>query len=176
MIFNECKLKGAFIIELEKKEDERGFFSRTWDKKKIEDCGLNSRIVQSNISYNKKKGTLRGLHYQTKPYEETKLVRCSKGSVFDVIIDLRSDSKTFRKWISVELTDKNYKMIYIPEGFAHGFQSLEDNTEVFYQMSEYFNSDYARGIRWDDAALKIKWPLKPTAISRKDLSYEPLEK
>lgn len=171
MIFKGTKLKGAFIIELEKQKDERGFFARTWDKEKLQKHRLNSQLVQCNISFNKKKGTLRGMHYQIKPYEEAKLVRCTKGSIYDVIIDLRPRSKTFREWLAVKLSQKNYKSLYIPEGFAHGFQTLEDNTEVFYQMSEVYAPSYARGIRWDDPAFKISWPLKHMIISKKDQSY-----
>ena len=128
MIFIETNLKGSFIIEPEKIEDERGFFARTWDKEIFEKRGLNPKLVQCNISFNKKKGTLRGMHYQIAPYEEAKLVRCTKGSVFEVMIDLRPKSETFKKWESVELNSENYKMLYVPEGFALGFQTLEDNT------------------------------------------------
>ena len=171
MIFQELNLKGAFVIEPEKIEDERGFFARSWDGKKFEEKKLNAKIVQCNISFNKKKGTIRGMHYQVKPYEETKIVRCCNGSIFDVIIDLRPNSKTYRKFISIELTDKNYKMIYVPEGFAHGFQTLEDDTEVVYQMSEYFEENSARGIRYDEPIFQIPWPIIPPIISKKDLSY-----
>lgn len=171
LIFSQTKLDGAYIIELEKLEDERGFFARSWDEKKFDEMKLNAKLVQCNISFNKKKGTIRGMHYQAKPHEEAKVVRCCNGSIFDVIIDLRPNSKTYRKWISIELTDKNYKMIYVPEGFAHGFQTLEDNTEVVYQMSEYFEENYARGIRYDDPIFQIPWPIIPPIISKKDLSY-----
>jgi len=176
MIFNETKLKGAYVIEPEKLEDERGFFARTWDQKEFERIGLNSKLVQCNTSFNKKKGTLRGMHYQLAPYQDTKLVRCTRGKIYDVIIDLKSDSKTFKEWFGIELDEKNCKILYVPEGFAHGFQTLEDDTEVFYQMSEFFRPDYARGIRWDDETLQITWPLKPTVISKKDSSYEALSK
>ena len=172
MIFTELKLKGAFIIELEKNEDERGFFARTWDKKEFEKLGLNSKLVQCSISFNKKKGTLRGIHYQEVPYEEVKLVRCTKGKIFDVIVDLRQISKTFRQWMAIELNDENYKMIYIPKGFAHGFQTLENNTEVFYQMSQIYVPKHAKGLRWDDPTLGISWPIKTPIISNKDSSWE----
>lgn len=175
MIFTETKLRRAFIIEPEKLEDERGFFARTWDQKIFEEKGLESNLVQCNISFNKIKGTLRGLHYQAAPYEEDKLIRCTKGKIFVVLVDLKKDSKTFKQWETFELDDKNYKMLYIPKGFAVGYQTLEDNTEVFYQMSQYYMPEYSRGIRWDDPSLKITWPMKPTVISRKDLS-QPLEK
>jgi dTDP-4-dehydrorhamnose 3,5-epimerase len=171
MIFTETEIKGVYIIEIEKIEDQRGFFARSWDKEQFEKMGLNSSLVQCNISYNKKKGTLRGMHYQVAPYAEVKLVRCTKGKIFDVIIDLRENSKTFHKWIGVELSDINYKMIYIPEGLAHGFQTLEDNTEVFYQMSQVHMPEYSKGIRYDDERFKISWPLSNPIISKKDLSW-----
>ena len=174
MIFTETKLKGAYIIEPEKIEDERGFFARTWDQKKFSELGLNSKIVQCNISFNKKKGTLRGLHYQIAPYEEAKLVRCTQGKVFQVMVDLRPDSKTLHQWIGFELSAKNHKMLYVPEGFALGLQTLENNCELFYQMSQIYMPECARGIRWDEPTLRISWPLKPTVISKKDLSYTPL--
>ena len=172
MIFTETKLKGAYVVEPKIVEDERGFFARTWDQKEFERIGLNSKLVQCNISFNKKKGTLRGMHYQLSPYQEAKLVRCTRGTIYDVIIDLKPESKTFTEWFGIELSEKNCKMLYIPEGFAHGFQTLQDDAEVFYQMSEFFRPDYARGIRWDDETFQIKWPLKPTVISKKDSSYE----
>ncbi len=172
MIFTETKLKGAFIIDPELLEDERGFFARTWDKKILEENGLNSKVAQCNISFNKLKGTIRGMHFQIPPYEEVKIVNCIKGKIFDVIIDLRSGSETFKKWVSVELSDQNKKMLYIPEGFAHGFQTLEDNTLVSYQISEIYSPEHARGLRYDDKAFQIDWPLKETVISKKDLSYQ----
>ena len=171
MILTETKLKGAFVLELEKIEDERGFFARTWDKKVFEEHGLNPNLVQCSISFNNKKATLRGMHYQIAPYEEAKLVRCTKGKIFDVFIDIRPKSKTFKEWLGVELSDVNYRMLYIPEGFAHGFQTLEDKTEVFYQMSQVHVPNYARGIRWDDPAFKISWPLKSVIISKNDSSW-----
>ena len=171
MIFSETKLSGAYIVEIEKIKDERGFFARTWDKGEFSKRGLGSEFVQTSISLNKKKGTIRGMHYQTKPYEENKIVRCTKGRIFDVIIDLRPDSKTFKKWHSVELSETNYKMLYIPKGFAHGFQTLEDNSEVFYQISQYYNSKYSRGVSCNDKTFQIKWPLEITVISQKDSSH-----
>ena len=170
MIFSETILSGAYTIEIEKIEDERGFFARIWDKDEFSKLRLNTKFVQSSISLNKKKGTIRGMHYQTKPYEETKIVRCTKGRIFDVIIDLRANSKTFKKWFSVELNSDDYKMLYIPKGFAHGFQTLEDNSEVFYQISQYYNLKSSKGIRWNDKTFQIKWPLDVTIISQKDLS------
>lgn len=175
MIFSKTKLDDVFIIELEKIEDERGFFARFYDIKKFEELGLNPKIVQCNISFNKKKGTIRGMHYQTHPFEEDKIIHCTRGAIFDVVIDLRTKSKTFKKWFGINLNAEEHKMLYIPKGFAHGFQTLEDNTEVFYQMSEFFMSEYSRGVRWDDNAFQITWPLKPTIISEKDQSYQPFD-
>jgi dTDP-4-dehydrorhamnose 3,5-epimerase len=173
MIFTETKLKGAFIIDVEPYHDERGSFVRTWCKKDFADHGLNVQFVQSNLSYNKKKGIIRGMHFQAPPYEEIKLVSCIKGEIYDVIIDLRPKSETFKQWISVVLSDKNQKMLYIPEGFAHGFQALEDNTYVFYQMSEYYHPECARGIRWNDPSFNLPWPIsKDIVISHKDTSYQ----
>lgn len=172
MIFTETKLKGAFIIELEKKEDDRGFFARSWDQNEFKEHGLNSKLIQCSVSFNKKRGTLRGMHYQVYPHEETKLVRCTKGSMFDVIIDLRKKSETFKEWFGVDLNAENHKMLYVPEGFAHGFQTLEDNTEVFYQMSEVYVPECARGVRWDDPNFKISWPLQSPIISQKDLMLD----
>jgi len=172
LIFTETKLKGAFIIEVEKLEDERGVFARTWDTKIFAEHGLNDKLVQCSISFNRKKGTLRGMHFQKKPFEEEKLIRCTSGKIFDVIIDLRTQSKTFKDWYSIELNQENYKLLYVPEGFAHGFQTLEDNTEVFYQISQFYNPVHAKGIRWNDKEFNIKWPLKQTSMSEKDQAYE----
>ena len=176
MIFRKTKLKGAFIIEPEREEDERGFFARTFCQEEFKARGLNPNLVQCNISFNKKKGTLRGMHYQVARYQEAKLVRCTQGSVYDVIIDLCPDSLTFKKWVSVELTAENRRMLYIPEGFAHGFQTLEDNTEVFYQMSEFYHPEYARGVRWNDRLLGIEWPIADPILSDRDRSYPDFEK
>lgn len=174
MIFRETELPGVFVIELEKKEDERGFFARAWCSREFSAHGLASVFVQCNISFNAKKGTIRGLHYQCRPYEEIKVVRCTRGAIFDVVIDIRPDSPNFCKWISVTLTGDNHKMLYVPGGFAHGFQTLHDNTEVFYQMSEYYYPEYSGGFRWDDPAFGIKWPLPCSCISQKDRSYKNL--
>ena len=171
MKFIETRLKGAFIIEPERLEDERGFFARTFCQKEFEAHGLNSKIVQCNISYNKRKGTLRGMHYQAAPMAEAKLVSCTRGAIYDVIIDLRPESPTYCQWIADELNTENRKMIYIPEGFAHGFQTLEDDTEVFYHMSEFYSPEHARGVRWDDSAFGIEWPLDMKMISEKDKNY-----
>jgi len=171
MNFIELEFKGSYIVEPKKIEDERGFFARSWDKKIFEEKGLNSNLVQCNISFNKKKGTLRGIHYQIHPYAEAKLIRCTRGRVFEVLIDLRKTSKTFKKWIGIELNSNNHTMLYVPEGFALGMQTLEDNTELFYQMSQVYMPQYAKGIRWDDRTFNISWPEKITVISKKDLSY-----
>ena len=171
MIFTETKLKGAFIIELELREDERGFFARSWCRQEFEVHGLNIRLAQCNISFNKRKGTLRGMHYQLAPHAEAKLVRCTRGAIYDVIIDLRPDSSTFKQWISLELSAENHRMLYVPEGFAHGYQTLENNTEIFYQVSEFYHPESERGVRWDDPVFGIEWPLSMKIISAKDQSY-----
>ena len=171
MFFKEVGLKGAYIIEPEKFEDERGFFTRVWDREIFHSVGLNTNLIQCNISFNKLKGTLRGLHFQVKPYEEAKVVRCTKGSVFEVLIDIRKNSKTFKKWISVNLSAENYKLLYVPEGFALGFQTLEDNSELFYQMSQVYKPEYAKGIRWDDKTFNIPWPEMVSVISERDKSF-----
>lgn len=176
MIFNQTPLKDAYIIELERIEDERGFFARSWCVKEFKQHGLNPNLVQCNVSFNKQKGTLRGMHYQAVPHGEAKLVRCTKGAFYDVIIDLRPDSPTFKQWFGVELTADNHKALYIPEGFAHGFQTLEDDTEVFYQMSEFYHPENARGVRWDDAQFGIMWPVEFAAISENDARYPDFDK
>lgn len=171
MKFIETRLKGAFIIEPERLEDERGFFARTFCQKEFEAHGLNPRMVQCNISSNKHKGTLRGMHYQAAPTAEAKLVRCTRGAIYDVIIDLRPGSPTYCQWLAEELNAENSKMIYIPEGFSHGFQTLEDDTEVFYQMSEFYSPEHTRGVRWDDPVFGVEWPLNAKIISEKDKNY-----
>jgi dTDP-4-dehydrorhamnose 3,5-epimerase len=171
VIFTETKLKGAFIIELELRKDERGFFARTWCKREFEAHGLVREMVQANVSFNKKRGTLRGMHYQVAPYEEAKLVRCTRGAIYDVIIDLRQDSPTYKQWIGVELTSENYQMIYVPENFAHGFLTLEDNTEVTYQVSQFYSPESERGIRYNDPVFGIKWPIQVEVISDKDKTW-----
>jgi dTDP-4-dehydrorhamnose 3,5-epimerase len=171
MIFSETKLSGAYIIEIEKIEDERGFFTRTWDSDIFKEKRLNPNLVQCNISFNKEKGTVRGMHFQKSPHQEDKIVRCTKGKIFDIIIDLRKDSPTFTEWEGFDLSEENYKMLYIPKGFAHGFQTIEKNSEVFYQMSEYFMPEYASGVMWNDPSFKIVLPLPISNISKKDLSY-----
>jgi dTDP-4-dehydrorhamnose 3,5-epimerase len=171
MIFTETKLKDAYIIELKKMGDQRGFFARAWCQREFDEHGLVSQVVQANLSYNKAKGTLRGMHYQRAPYAETKLIRCIRGALYDVIIDLRPDSPTYMQWLGVELTTENHKMLYVPEGFGHGFQTLVDNTEAFYQVSEFYTPNAEGGIRYDDPAFNIEWPLEVQVISDKDKSW-----
>lgn len=171
MIFSETDLKGAFVIEPELREDERGFFARTWCADEFALHGLNPQLVQCSISFNKKQGTLRGMHYQVAPHEETKLVRCTRGKIFDVIIDLRPQSATYTKYFGVVLSESNRLMLYIPEGMAHGFQTLEDETEVFYQMSKSVHPESARGVRWDDPCFSIQWPVSDRIISARDRQY-----
>ena len=172
MKFIKTKLEGAFIIEPELVKDERGFFARLWCQKEFAKHGLNRNLAQISIAFNQKKGTVRGMHFQKSPYKEAKLVRCTSGAIYDVIIDLRPASKTYKQWVSVEITSKSYKMIYVPEGFAHGYQTLEDNTEVIYHMSEFFTPEYYSGVRWNDPVFNIKWPYtEKIIISDKDKSY-----
>ena len=172
MIFVRTKLKHAFIIELEKLEDERGWFARSWCQREFREQGLDSVVVQCSMSFNTKKGTVRGMHYQLPPFAETKLVRCMRGALYDVIIDLRPDSRTFLQWVAVELSAENGRTLYVPKGFAHGFQTLEDNTEAFYQMSEFYAPEHSRGVRWNDPLFDIAWPDKVSILSEKDQAYE----
>jgi dTDP-4-dehydrorhamnose 3,5-epimerase len=171
MKFAETKLKGAFIIDPERLEDDRGFFARSWCQREAKRYGLEPEWLQCNISFNKNRGTLRGMHYQVAPFEEAKLVRCTMGAIHDVIVDLRPDSPTFRLWTAVELTAENRCMLYIPEGFAHGFLTLKDDTEIFYQMSEFYDPESARGVRFNDPAFGIAWPMGISVISDQDRNY-----
>jgi dTDP-4-dehydrorhamnose 3,5-epimerase len=172
MIFRETPLNGAYIIELERRVDERGFFARSWCQHEFAERGLNANLVQCNISFNTRRGTLRGLHFQRAPYEEAKLVRCTQGAIFDVIIDLRPNSSTFRKHHSVQLDSDNRLALFIPEGFAHGFQTLLDGTEVHYQMSQFHMPEAGgSGIRWDDPAFQIEWPVADPILNARDRSY-----
>jgi dTDP-4-dehydrorhamnose 3,5-epimerase len=171
MIFRETPLKGAFIIDIERIEDKRGFFAEAWCQKEFEANGLVSRMVRTNISFNRKRGTLRGMHYQVPPYEEIKLVRCTRGAIYDVIIDLRPDSPTYRMWTGEELTAENHRMLYVPERFAHGFLTLEDTTEITYQVSQFYSPESARGVRYDDPLFGIEWPLQVEVISNQDLRW-----
>jgi dTDP-4-dehydrorhamnose 3,5-epimerase len=171
MIFTETKVKGVYLIEPELLRDDRGFFARSFCKEELGIYGLETEIVQCNISYNQKKGTLRGMHYQAAPYEEAKIVSCTKGAIYDVVLDLRKYSETYLKWFSAELSDKNFKMMYIPKGCAHGFQTLKDGAVVYYQMTEFFHPECARGVRWDDPAFGIQWPPGMRIISEKDQQF-----
>ncbi|MCC7188728.1 MAG: dTDP-4-dehydrorhamnose 3,5-epimerase [Anaerolineales bacterium] len=171
MLFSETKLKGAYLIDLERREDERGFFARSWCADEFGKLGLYTRLAQCNVSFNLKKGTLRGMHFQAEPYPEAKVVRCTMGAIYDVIVDLRPDSPTFKQWVGAELSAENRRALYVPEGFAHGFQTLTDNSEVFYQMSEFFHPECARGVRWDDPAFGIEWPVGEPIISMRDREY-----
>ena len=168
MRFNKTKIHGVFLIELEKIEDKRGFFSRTFDKLEFQKNNLTDEFVQSSLSYNEKKGSLRGMHFQLHPFEETKIVSCTNGKVFDVVIDLRKNSPTFGLSDSNELSADNYSLLYIPSGIAHGFQTLEDNSVTHYQMSQYFNPKYYSGIKYNDPTFNIKWPLPISSISEND--------
>ena len=172
MLFRKTKLKGAFIIEVEKLEDHRGFFARTWCENELESHGLSHGFVQINNSFTYRSGTIRGMHYQVAPYEETKLFRCIRGAIFDVIIDLRKDSPTYMDWFGIELTADNRKMLYVPQGFAHGYQTLADNTEILYPVSQFYNPEAERGVRWNDPAFNIDWPEKNSiTISEKDKNW-----
>lgn len=171
MIFTETKLKGAFIVEIKKLEDDRGFFGRAWCQKEFEEHGLNGNVVQINASLTKKKGTIRGLHYQIDPYQETKFIRCTRGRIWDVIIDLRPGSPTFMQWTGTELGADEYKMVYVPENFAHGMVALEDNSEIYYPVTAFYTPGAERGIRYNDPAFDIEWPVEITTVSEKDNSH-----
>jgi dTDP-4-dehydrorhamnose 3,5-epimerase len=172
MIFRETKLQGAFIVEPEKFEDERGFFAHSWSEREFAQRGLDSRLVECSISFNRKRGTLRGMHYQAAPHAQVKLVRCTMGSIYDVIIDLRAESSTFREWVGVELTAENRLMLYVPAGFAHGFETMEDDSEVFYQMSSPYVSQSGCGVRWNDPAFAIEWAQpENVTMNERDRSY-----
>jgi dTDP-4-dehydrorhamnose 3,5-epimerase len=169
--FHETKLQGLFEIHPEPQSDERGFFARTWCQKEFQDHGLNRNLAQCSISFNTQRGTLRGMHYQAAPYAETKLVRCTKGSIYDVVVDLRPQSPTFKEWFAVVLTSESRNMVYIPEQCAHGFLTLEDATEIVYQMSQFYSPESARGVRWNDPAFQIQWPAEVSVISERDRMY-----
>jgi dTDP-4-dehydrorhamnose 3,5-epimerase len=175
MIFRETELRGVFIIEPELIEDERGFFACSWSPDQFDRHGLNPHLAQCNISFNKLRGTLRGMHFQNKPHEEAKLVRCTSGAIYDVAIDLRRDSPTRYRWVAAELSSDNHRMLYIPEGFAHGYQTLTDGAEVFYQISENYHPASAGGLRWSDPALGIDWPRPVTVIAERDATYPLLD-
>jgi len=171
MIFTETKLEGAYLVDLERFEDDRGFFALSWSAEEFAARGLESKLAECNVSFNRKKGTLRGMHYQTAPHGQVKLVRCTRGAIFDVIIDLRANSRTFKQWTSAELTANNHRALYVPMDFAHGFQTLEDDSEVFYQMSTPYVPGSGRGVRWDDPAFGIEWPKAERIMIERDIQY-----
>jgi dTDP-4-dehydrorhamnose 3,5-epimerase len=172
MIFTETELPGAYLVDIEPREDDRGFFARAWCRDEFEDHGLSTQIAQCSLAYNHRAGTLRGMHFQSHQYAEVKLVRCTRGAVYDVIIDLRRQSPTFMRWLGVELTEESGRMLYVPEGFAHGYQTLVDGTETFYQVSQAYVPEAEGGVRWDDPAFGIEWPpVDRRLISSKDLAW-----
>jgi dTDP-4-dehydrorhamnose 3,5-epimerase len=175
MIFIDVGLPGVYELQIEPKSDERGFFARTWCRDEFAAKGLDSQLVQCSLSYNTTKGTLRGMHFQAAPYAETKLVRCNQGAIYDVVLDLRPESTAYRRWVGVRLTAEERNALYIPKGCAHGFLTLEDDTEVFYQMSEFYNAESARGLRWNDPAFAIVWPANVAVISARDANYPDFE-
>jgi dTDP-4-dehydrorhamnose 3,5-epimerase len=171
VIFHALPLAGAFVVEIEAHADERGFFARTYCRDAFGAQGLATDYPQCSVSFNQRKGTLRGMHFQAAPHQEAKLVRCTRGSLYDVIVDLRPDSQTYCRWAGVELEARFRNALYVPEGFAHGFLTLEDETEVFYQISHAYHPDSARGVRWDDPAFAIRWPATPSVVSERDRAY-----
>jgi dTDP-4-dehydrorhamnose 3,5-epimerase len=176
MIFTETELGGAYVIDLEPREDARGFFARAWCENEFADHGLTTRIAQCNLSYNRSAGTVRGMHYQAAPHQEAKVVRCTRGAIYDVIIDLRPESPTFKRWTGVTLTAENRRTLYVPEGFAHGYQTLADETETFYFVSARYAPDAERGVRWDDPSFGIRWPeADGRTISEKDRAWPNFE-
>ncbi len=175
MIFRELEVPGAYLLEPERHEDDRGFFARTFCRRELEARGLEPAVAQCNVSFNRRRGTVRGMHYQAPPAEEVKLVRCTRGAIWDVILDLRPDSAGFKRHAGVELDAESGVSLYLPAGVAHGFQTLRDASEVFYQMSEFFNPEAARGVRWNDPAFAITWPREITVISDRDLAFPDFE-
>ena len=171
MIFRPLALQGAYLVELNKLEDERGFFARSWCQREFAEHNLDTSLVQCNVSFNKHRGTLRGMHYQLPPFAETKLVRCTMGAIYDVIVDLRPSSVTYKQYYALILTPEDRTMLYVPEGFAHGFLTLLDNTEVFYQMSEFYHPENQAGVRWNDPAFDIHWIDEVRVISSRDMHY-----
>ena len=175
MTFAETAVVGAWVVEPERLSDERGFFARTWDAEIFAERGLDARLAQCSVSYNARRGTLRGMHYQVAPHEEAKLVRCTRGSIFDVAVDLRPGSKTFRRWFGVELSADNRLAVYVPGGCAHGFLTLSDDSEVAYQISEFWAPDAGRGVRFDDPAFAIEWPEEVVVVNERDSTYPDFE-
>ncbi len=177
MRFTELELAGAYAVEIDAQSDERGFFARTYCARELQEAGLETRVAQSSVSFNLRRGTVRGMHYQVSPHEETKTVRCTAGSIFDVIVDMRAGSPTYAKWIGMELTATNHLMLYVPAGFAHGFQTLADHTEVLYQISVEYSPSAGRGVCWNDPSIGIRWPMiDGVTISARDASYPGLGK
>ena len=171
MLFKKTAIDGVAEVQVERRTDERGFFARSWCRREFEQAGLNPNLAQCSISWNPYKYTLRGMHYQAAPHEEAKLVRCTKGAIYDVAVDLRPQSPTFTRWVGLTLTAEDRNMIYIPEGCAHGFLTLQDDCEIFYQISQFYCTEAARGVRWDDSAFGIAWPAEPKLISERDRTY-----
>lgn len=175
MKFTKTKLAGAYIIDAEKREDERGFFARVFCLNEFKEQGIDIGIVQANVNFSVRKGTLRGMHFQNHPYQEDKIVRCTRGALFDVIIDLRKDSPTYKQWIGVELTENNHRALLVPKGFAHGFLTLEDNTEANYLVSQFYTPGAESGIRYNDPQFNIEWPFEPVSVSEKDANHPDYE-
>jgi dTDP-4-dehydrorhamnose 3,5-epimerase len=172
VIFSETDLPGVYVVDLERREDERGFFARAWCAREFGEHGLSTDLVQCNLSFNHRRGTLRGMHFQEAPHAEAKLVRCTRGAIFDVALDLRPESPNHGRWVGVELSADNRRALYVPEGFAHGYQTLEDGTETFYQVSEWYTPGSERGVRWNDPAFEIDWPLADEPLlSPKDAAW-----
>jgi dTDP-4-dehydrorhamnose 3,5-epimerase len=171
MRFTETELTGAWIVDVEPRDDGRGFFARTWCRDEFAGHGLDPRLVQCNVSFNRRRATLRGMHFQRAPHQEAKVVRCTRGRVLDVLVDLRPGSRSFCRWVGVELSADNHRMLYVPEGVAHGFQTLEDDTELFYQMSETYHPDSAAGVRWNDPRFGIAWPIGSPILSERDAAF-----
>lgn len=176
MIFTETPLQGAYIVAVKKLEDDRGFFGRTFCGAEFREYGLKENMVQANVSYNKRKGTLRGMHYQVAPHQEAKLVRCTRGALYDVIVDFRPSSPTYKQWFGVELTADSYTMLYVPPDFAHGFITLRDDTEAIYQVSQFYTPGAEQGLRWNDPAIGIQWPVEIAVISPKDAAWPDFKK
>ncbi len=172
MKFTPTPLEGAYIVDIEPFPDARGFFARSVVEQDLKAMGLNTHLLECGVSFNHARGTLRGMHFQLPPYAEVKLIRCTRGAIYDVMVDLRKDSPTYLQWFGVELTADNHRMVYIPEGMAHGYQTLEDKTEVLYQISTVYAPDYSRGYRYDDAAFGIQWPLPASVLSKKDSEWQ----
>jgi dTDP-4-dehydrorhamnose 3,5-epimerase len=172
VIFEETRLGGVFVVDLERREDARGFFARSWCANEFAEQGLTAEVVQANVSFNPRRGTLRGMHFQRAPHAETKLVRCTRGAVYDVVVDLRPNSETYKQWLGVDLTQENRRALFVPEGFAHGYQTLAPDSEVFYQVSEYYTPGAEGGVRWNDPAFGIDWPDPDNAfLSDKDRNW-----